>query len=121
MWCPGDGAVIVDRLRATEPHAVRSSLQLAPEPATGGSGAPALRISPLGGTPEHRRGTGIYAPYLGTQVPAPVLEAEAVIEPGMPFGWSLLRGDRRVSSLDAQRVVIDGGPRPPIEVPLQWA
>jgi hypothetical protein len=45
-----------------------------------------------------------------------VLEDARTVAPGEPFGWSLLRGDRRVAQLRGDRLVLEG---PRAEIALE--
>lgn len=121
VWCPGEGLVVVDLVRSRGPHAVRSSLHLAPGVSLDDerSFGP-FRITALGPNPHLRRAEGYYAPYLGTRVAAPLLEDRRRIPPETPFGWSLLRDGREVTALARDRVVLEGAGRPAITVPLTW-
>jgi uncharacterized heparinase superfamily protein len=119
---PGEGIVVVDLLHARSPQRVRSFLHLAPGTREHG----VRRIGPFGlralGTGGELRWTqGAYAPYLGTKVTAPVIEQERVAAPETPFGWSLLRGEGAVTTLERDRVVVTAAGRPPLEIGLLWA
>jgi hypothetical protein len=115
VWLPGEGVVVVDRLAARRAHAIVSRLPLAPgvDP-----GAPPLAIAAQGedGPVAPRPAQAWHAPYLGTRVPATVLEDARTVAPGEPFGWSLLRGDRRVAQLRGDRLVLEG---PRAEIALE--
>lgn len=119
VWCPGDGVVVVDRLRARRSHQARSRLHLAPSAFSEGT----RRVGPflveaLGAAPEVRRKDGAYAPYLGQVVGCAVLEDVRTVSPNALFGWSLLRDGGRVSALASDRVVIERGDGRSLSVPL---
>lgn len=120
VWWPGQGVVVVDLLRSARSHDIRSKLQLAAGTVTGRGG----RVGPfvvrtLAGRTPLEATTGLYAPYLGTAVPAPVLETALRVSPEAPFGWSLLRPGARVSALERDRLVLADDDRE-IHVPLTW-
>ena len=117
VWCPGEGMVLVDLLRAARPHAARSSLHLAPDASVERLG---VNVTAIGHIGTARLAQGHYAPYLGTRVPAPVLEAAGDVPPETPFGWSLLRGQARVSELHRDRLVLTDGAGQATEIPLAW-
>ena len=104
VWVPGAGVVVVDRLRADRPHAVRTRLHLAP-----GVRMDDFRVAALGGGEVLRR-DGFYSPFLGRKEPIDVLEDAREIAPEAPFGWSLLRGHAQVTGLvrDRLELVRDG-------------
>jgi hypothetical protein len=116
-WLPGDGLVVVDRLRARRPHAVRTGLQLAEgvDPAR-----PALRIAAFGPGPEPEARAGRVAPFLGDLRPAPRLERRMTVPPRVPFGWALTRSDARVvAAAGAVRIERPGRPAVMVELPAE--
>jgi len=118
VWCPGEGVVVVDRLRARAPHRITSRLRLAPEarvvdPTRAGSFA----VTALGGG-EARLVRGWYSPYLGVKTGAPALEDARVVGPGEPVGWSLLRSPARVDELSRESVRIARRDGSAVTVPL---
>jgi len=122
IWCPGDGLIVLDMLRARQPHQVVSSLHLAPGIEHDG----VERIGPfplvaLGPGASLGMRTGSYAPYLGTKVEATLLEDQRVMSPEVPFGFSLLRGARQVAELSADQIVLAGGGQAVTTIPLEWA
>jgi uncharacterized heparinase superfamily protein len=111
-WLPGDGIVVVDRLRARDPHEVLSSLPLAP------TGPGSIRIAALGGRRVSER-MGRVAPVFGRYEPAPVLEQRASVAPAETFGWILTRSQAEVS-VEGERVDVRRAGRPAVsfEAPL---
>lgn len=89
-WLPGDGLVVVDRIRSRGAHDARLSLPLAP-----GARSP-LRIATLDGAEPGER-PGWVAPYFGARQESRVLEQRARLEPGRAVGWLLTRSDAEVS------------------------
>ncbi|MDX6277574.1 MAG: hypothetical protein QOJ72_1702, partial [Nocardioidaceae bacterium] len=92
-WLPGDGLVIVDRLCCEQPHRVMTPIHLAAglEP-----GKTPVTVRELGPGPEPTERRDRVAPYLGRFDPAVVLERRMEAQPGVPFGWALLRSDASV-------------------------
>ena len=122
VWLPGDGIVVVDRLRARRPHRIRSSLLLAPDaPMQGAERVGPFAVAALGAGANVVRGEAAYAPYLGRKVPAAALLDDRTVAPEALFGWSLLRGGGRVAELEHDRVVVTDGDRLAVTVPLPWA
>ncbi len=121
VWCPGDGLVVADVLRAKEPHRVRSSLDHGPRDLEGavGSAGP-LRVMPLGlnAGVDARPGVGAYAPHLGAQRPSRRTELRAEVGPGDPFGWSLLRAGATAEILTATELVVRRSSGRPLTIPL---
>lgn len=118
---PGEGIVVIDLLQASAPKPVRSFLHLAPKVRCEGPrqiGPFALAV--LGDDAELRLTPGEYAPFLGTRVKATVVEQERLAAPEKPFGWSLLRGEGEVTTLERDRLVVAQGDRPALEIPLHW-
>jgi uncharacterized heparinase superfamily protein len=115
VWCPGDGVVVVDRLRAREPHRVRSALHLAP-----GWRATGWSARPLGGPDPAREDPYTYSPHLGAGVPAVRLSDVRTAAPDMPFGWSVLRDGVAVTSLEADHIVIAREDGPDMRIDLPW-
>lgn len=113
-WLPGDGLVVVDRLRCERPHHVRTGLPLdtSVDPA-----APSLRIQAIGAGPAPAVVSGRVAPCLGTFVPAPRLERAFTIAPDAPFGWTLTRSGAHVT-VDGGVVRIGRAGRPDVVVAL---
>jgi len=110
-WLPGDGLVVVDSLECERPHAATTRLHFAPA-RTG-----PLRVEPLGDGVAIAEQTGRVSPFLGTSVPAAVLEQTLHAEPGRAFGWSLLRpGASARLERDALRLNLRDGRV--VEVPL---
>lgn len=104
VWLPGDGLVVVDRLRCDSRHEVRSALHLAPGVRPGAVGPFAVRG--IGEQLAVRERAGVYAPYLGRMEEIAVLEQHGSVAPRAPFGWSLLRAGAEVVALDAERLTV---------------
>jgi hypothetical protein len=122
VWWPGVGLVVVDLLRARQPHRVRSALHLTPgERLTFSLHAGPFRIEALGASPRPRGASGLYSPYLGASVEAPVVEDVRTIEPEAPFGWSLLREGAAVTELSRERIVLVRDGHEPAVIPLRWS
>jgi hypothetical protein len=117
VWVVGDGVVVVDRLQARTRHAARSSLHVSPNVQAEQGRVGPFTVAPLtaGGVVGLVRGE--YAPFLGIKAPAPVLEERRTAEPGVPFGWSVLRSGRE-ARLQPGRVVVTREGRDPLDVPL---
>jgi uncharacterized heparinase superfamily protein len=100
LWIPGSGLVVLDRLIGAARDAV-SRLHLAPGIAPEPGRIGPLRVEVLGGGAlaivEDR-----HSPYLGSAVPASVLESAAR---GAASGWALLRPGHR-AELSGDEVVI---------------
>jgi len=116
-WLPGDGLVVVDRLLARRSHHATTRVPLAP-----GIGHEDGRIGPLvlralGPGPPARAETAAYSPFLGVQVPAQVVRRDLRPEPGIPFGWSLLRPGL-TAELDGHRLRVTRPGRPELELTL---
>ncbi|MDQ3435560.1 MAG: heparinase II/III family protein [Actinomycetota bacterium] len=117
----GEGLIVVDLLHASSPQPVCSFLHLAP-------GVQCERVEEvgpftlnvLGHSAALRRTQGEYAPFLGTRVGAPVIEQGRLADPETPFGWSLLRGEGKVETLERDRLVVAPGDRHRLEIPLYW-
>ncbi|MEA2411845.1 MAG: hypothetical protein QOC77_2406 [Thermoleophilaceae bacterium] len=105
-WLPGDGLVVVDRLRARTAHDVLLTLPLAP------SGRGPLRIESLTGAPVTER-EGVVARYFGVREAAPVLEQRARVAPLECFGWVLTRSEARVE-IDRETVTVERPGRDPV-------
>jgi hypothetical protein len=121
VWVPGEGVVLVDLLRARRPVPMRSFLHLAPgAPSEGVRRVGSLALTALGPGAAPRPVRGRYAPYLGTCLPATVIEDARTVAPEVPIGWSLLRGGRRVEGLSREELTLAGGGRAPVRVPLAW-
>lgn len=118
VWCPGHGLVVVDVLEARRPHRVRSTLHLAPGAAQSTTRVGPFELAALGPSGDLAAKTGAYAPYLGQQLAAPVVEYATEVAPGTPFGWSLLRPGSRVRELSVERLVVDRDDRSSLSVPL---
>ena len=91
-WVPGDGLVVIDALHAGRPHHASSRLHIAAGVTAMGAqqlGPFALRA--LGPGPEATVGAGEYAAFLGVRTAIEVVERRGRIEPGVGFGWALLR------------------------------
>src|SRR5262249_27673882 len=73
-WIPGTGVVVVDFLRGSGEHAIRSSLHLHPDTRLDGMRAGPLAVEALGPGAEVRVVDGEYSPYLGRSERAPVIE-----------------------------------------------
>jgi hypothetical protein len=117
VWCRG-GVIVVDVLHARRSHSIRSRLHLAP----GAVGDGLRRVGPiviraLGTGGKVHRADGYYAPYIGRRVRADVVMDERIVDPAVPFGWSLLREGWRVTSLDPSRLVL-AGPEGRVTIPL---
>jgi uncharacterized heparinase superfamily protein len=104
VWLPGDGLVVVDRLRCAAPHTVRSALHLAPGVRPGAVGP--FTVGTIGAGPAVREREGVYAPHLGRMEEIAVLEQHGTVAPYAPFGWSLLRPGAEVVALDAEYVTV---------------
>ena len=118
---PGVGIVVIDLLHGGGPKPVRSFLHLAPQLRCEGPrqvGPFALAV--LGDGADLHLTPGAYAPFLGTRVEATVVEQERFAVPEKPFGWSLLRGEGEVTTLERDRLVVAAGDRPALEIPLRW-
>lgn len=100
-WLPGNGLVVVDRLRAREAHAVRTRLPLAPGSARGPDGRVGeLVVRSFGGEgPGADIGAvpGERAPHFGVRRATQVLERAFTAQPGAAFGWTLLRDPAAVA------------------------
>lgn len=102
IWLPGDGVVVIDRLTASLSHDVRASLPFAPgfRPESLG-----IEIAPLTGTANLEPRD--YAPYLGRLEAIQALVFEQLMEPGVLFGWRILRaGARAALSPDDQVLTV---------------
>jgi uncharacterized heparinase superfamily protein len=88
-WLPGDGIVVVDRLRARAPHEIVSSIPLA-------EGSGPFRVRPLRPDTEVTQRETTVAPYLGALRSGVALEQRARVAPDEPFGWILTRSEARV-------------------------
>lgn len=106
-WLPAAGLVVVDVIRATRSHRVRTVLPLSPglRPVNGRVGE--LVVAPLGDGGPAQEEPARYSPYLGTAVDSVALVREHEVGPGQAFGWSLLRQPARVASADAARIVVE--------------
>lgn len=105
-WLPGDGLVIVDRLRGRGTHDAVLTLPLAP------AGAGPLRIAALDGRPLTQR-QGRLAPAFGAYETGPVLEQRLRVWPGQRFGWALTRSEATVA-IDGTRVEVRRPGLPPV-------
>jgi uncharacterized heparinase superfamily protein len=97
VWLPGDGLVVVDRIRSDAPHDAVSSLPLA-------SGADPALATGLDGAPVTRHDTHV-APHLGRLEPAVRLEQRGTRHPGEPFGWAVLRSGASARLADGALLV----------------
>ena len=118
---PREGIVVIDLLQGRGPQPVRSFLHLAPDlrcesPRQVGP----FGLAVLGDGAELHLTPGEYAPFLGTRVKATVVEQKRLAAPEKPFGWSLLRGESQVTTLERERLVVVAGDRPALEIPLCW-
>jgi len=118
---PREGIVVIDLLQGRSPQPVRSFLHLAPDlrcesPRQVGP----FGLAVLGDGAELHLTPGEYAPFLGTRVKATVVEQKRLAAPEKPFGWSLLRGESQVTTLERERLVVVAGDRPALEIPLCW-
>lgn len=105
-WVPGDGLVIVDELRSQRAHHVRSRLHLAPGvPMHSGRIGP-IRLQVLGRGPAFAIIAGNYSPFIGQTRPTQVIERALEVDPGVPFGWSLLRPGAR-AVLDGRSLCVE--------------
>lgn len=91
VWAPEMGIVVLDRMVGARPCTISSAIQLAP----GATTSATLEIRPIGGTASSSRGT--YAPYLGTEQPAPRLEFRQPVGETAILGWSVLRSGWRTA------------------------
>jgi hypothetical protein len=121
VWAPSVGLVVVDRLGAERPHRVRSTLHLAPGVDVTERGATSgATIGALGEGASMRREAGIYSPYLGSTVSAPVLQDTRTVDPWQLFGWSILRPGWRTGALSAASVILERDDAVTITVALPW-
>ena len=90
-WIPDAGLVVVDRLIASEPHDGASFLHLAPGAEFRDAHVGDVRVLLLGGEPGLTVEEGRYAPFLGTVEPTQTLVRRGRVQPGVPWGWALLR------------------------------
>ena len=111
-WLPGDGLVVIDRLLARNTHRARTRLPLAPGLVTDGRSAGPLRVLALGPGPPPMAKDGAYSPFLGRQVPASVIRRDLSCEPGVPFGWALVRPGTDVTLNDGVLAVERPGREP---------
>lgn len=122
VWWPEAGVVVIDLLRTGGPQPVRSFLHISPTArCVDTTEVGPFTLAALGYDPSVRRLQGSYAPYLGKRIDAPVIEDRRVVEPEVPFGWSLLRAGRKVVALDSHHLVlrdVDGSER---ELSLNWS
>jgi uncharacterized heparinase superfamily protein len=114
-WLPGDGLVVVDRLLARTTHRASTRIPLAPGLATDGQNAGPLRIQALGAGRPPVVEAGAYAPFLGQKVPASVIRRDLYVEPGMLFGWALVRPGT-VATLTDDGVSIQRPGREPVQL-----
>lgn len=117
VWLGQDGAVVVDRLRCTESHDARSRLHFAESVERPFEALPGgLVLRPLArDTAAAASVAGARAPYLGSTVPITVAETTLRVEPGRPFGWSIVRPEVDVR-VDGATVVIRPATGPPIRL-----
>jgi len=90
-WIPDAGLVVVDKLIATAPHDAASFLHLAPGAEFRDGHVDRMRVLPLGGDPDLAVEEGRCAPFLGTVEPTQTLVRRRRVQPGVPWGWALLR------------------------------
>jgi len=106
LWLPGDGLVIVDTLDAQQRHAIRSRLHLAPGVIMQAGQIGPLRLAALGPGAEPRSERAKLSPYLGVATPIEVVERAFEPDPGVPFGWALLRPGAQ-AALDGRHLSIE--------------
>ena len=111
-WLPGDGLVVVDRLEARKASQVSTRLPLAPGLATDGQSAGPLRVLALGPGGPPVIEVGAYSPFLGQQIPASVIRRDLSCEPGVPFGWALVRPGTAVTLSDGVLTIERPGREP---------
>ncbi len=90
-WLPEDGLVVIDELRAERRHHVRSRLHLAPGTSAQGDRIGPMSLRALGPGPAFEVIVGHYSPYIGQATAIEVIERLCEADPGVPFGWALLR------------------------------
>ena len=107
VWWPGWGVVVLDRLLGEGRHDVSSRLHCAPEATPVGPG----RLGPFEltalGVADPAVRDGLHSPYLGSSLPAPVIEIRFEVAPGQVFGWSLLRPGARVVAASDELLVVE--------------
>ena len=108
VWWPEWGVVILDRLVGRGFHGIRSRLHCAPDATpVGPHRLGPFELTVLGGpAPELRE--GLYSPFLGASLPAPVIELRFTVGVGRVFGWSLLRPGARVVEVSDEGLVVEG-------------
>jgi uncharacterized heparinase superfamily protein len=106
-WLPGDGLVVVDRLRAARAHAIVSTLPIS------SSGLGPVNVGSLGGR-EVLDEPGRSAPVFGVYEDTRVLRQRTEIDPREPFGWVLTRSTARVE-VSNERVAVHRPGLSPVE------
>jgi hypothetical protein len=96
-WIPDAGLLAIDRLISTEAHETASFLHLAPGAEFRDGQIDRMRMLALGGEPDITVEVGRYAPFLGTVEPAQTLVRRRRVQPGVPWGWALLRAGCKAS------------------------
>ena len=115
VWWPGIGLVVIDFIESERHHRVDSRIHLAPGRDAGSTEPFAIR--PLDG--EFDVEDGWYAPHLGRRHAGRVLVQGRAVDPGAPFGWSILRPGARVSAVSRDAVELEAGGVAQT-APLEW-
>lgn len=117
VWVDGDGAVVVDRVRAAAGRSLTATLTFAPECPVQPPRAGPFEVQGIG--QEARWGDGWYSPHLGRRDRARTVTMQGPADGEEVFGFSLLRPHAAVAELRPDRLVIDRRGTT-FEIPLAW-
>jgi Heparinase II/III-like protein/Heparinase II/III N-terminus len=121
VWWPDVGLVVIDRLRGSGPHRVRSGLHVGPdhEPTRDGH-VRGITVRPLNRVLSEARRGAYYARYLGTKQPAVVMEQVGDVDDGIAFGWLLIRPGAGSALLHGDSLVLERPGECSRTVPIAW-